>query len=39
MGLFVIKALVDEADFVEPELGHGTQFRMVIHVQPKEHDQ
>jgi len=39
MGLFVIKALVDEADFVEPELGHGTQFRMVIHVQPKEQDQ
>jgi serine/threonine-protein kinase RsbW len=39
MGLFVIKALVDEAEFVEPDLGHGTQFRMVIHVQPKEQDQ
>lgn len=36
MGLFVIKALVDEADFIEPELGVGTQFRMVIHVTPKE---
>ena len=36
MGLFVIKALVDEADFVEPEAGHGTQFRMVIHLHPKE---
>jgi serine/threonine-protein kinase RsbW len=35
MGLFVIKALVDEADFVPPDLGRGTQFRMVIHVQPK----
>ena len=33
MGLFVIKALVDEADFVEPDLGVGTQFRMVIHLQ------
>ncbi len=38
MGLYVIKALVDEAEFVEPEAGQGTQFRMVIHVQPKEHD-
>lgn len=36
MGLFVIKALVDEADFVEPDLGSGTQFRMVIHLQPEE---
>jgi serine/threonine-protein kinase RsbW len=36
MGLFVIKALVDEADFVEPDLGTGTQFRMVIHLQPEE---
>ena len=36
MGLFVIKALVDEADFVEPELGFGSQFRMVIHLEPKE---
>ncbi|MDX1995520.1 MAG: ATP-binding protein [bacterium] len=33
MGLFVIKALVDEADFVEPDLGSGNQFRMVIHLQ------
>jgi serine/threonine-protein kinase RsbW len=33
MGLFVIKALVDEAEFVEPDLGTGTQFRMVIHLQ------
>jgi serine/threonine-protein kinase RsbW len=36
MGLFVIKSLVDEADFVEPDLGRGTQFRMVVHLQPKE---
>jgi serine/threonine-protein kinase RsbW len=36
MGLFVIKALVDEADFVEPELGTGNQFRMVIHLQPED---
>ena len=35
MGLFVIKALVDEADFVEPDLGTGNQFRMVIHLQPE----
>jgi serine/threonine-protein kinase RsbW len=35
MGLFVIKALVDEADFVEPDVGTGTQFRMVIHLQPE----
>ena len=33
MGLFVIKSLVDEADFVEPDLGVGNQFRMVIHLQ------
>ena len=38
MGLFVIKALVDEAEFVPPDLGVGTQFRMVIHVQPKEEE-
>jgi serine/threonine-protein kinase RsbW len=38
MGLFVIKALVDEADFVEPDLGVGTQFRMVIHVQRPSED-
>lgn len=36
MGLFVIKALVDEADFVEPDLGPGNQFRMVIHLQTEE---
>lgn len=35
MGLFVIKALVDEAEFVPPDLGFGNQFRMVIHVDPK----
>ncbi len=35
MGLFVIKALVDEADFVEPDLGRGTQFRMVVHLESK----
>jgi serine/threonine-protein kinase RsbW len=35
MGLFVIKALVDEAEFVEPDLGTGNQFRMVIHLQPE----
>jgi serine/threonine-protein kinase RsbW len=34
MGLYVIKSLVDEAEFVEPATGKGTQFRMVIHVQP-----
>lgn len=33
MGLFVIKSLVDEAEFVEPDLGVGNQFRMVIHLQ------
>lgn len=36
MGLFVIKSLVDEVEFVPPELGVGTQFRMVIHLQQKE---
>lgn len=36
MGLFVIKALVDEAEFVPPDLGFGNQFRMVIHVSPKD---
>jgi serine/threonine-protein kinase RsbW len=35
MGLFLIKALVDEAEFVEPDLGVGNQFRMVIHLQTK----
>ncbi len=33
MGLFVIKSLVDEAEFVPPNLGTGNQFRMVIHLQ------
>ena len=33
MGLFVIRSLVDEAEFVEPDLGVGNQFRMVIHIQ------
>jgi serine/threonine-protein kinase RsbW len=37
MGLFVIKALVDEAEFVAPDLGSGNQFRMVIHLQSGEH--
>jgi len=36
MGLFVIKALVDEADFVEPDVGVGNKFRMVIHLQAKD---
>ncbi len=36
MGLFVIKSLVDEAEFVEPVLGSGNQFRMVIHLQSKD---
>lgn len=35
MGLFVIRALVDEAEFVEPYTGTGSQFRMVIHLQPE----
>mgnify|MGYP000940187833 CR=1 FL=1 len=39
MGLFVIKALVDEADFVEPVLGSGNQFRMVIHLEPGSGDE
>jgi len=33
MGMYVIRHLVDEAGFVEPELGDGNQFRMVIHLQ------
>jgi serine/threonine-protein kinase RsbW len=36
MGMYVIKHLVDEAGFVEPELGGGNQFRMVIHLQAQE---
>lgn len=36
LGLFVIKALVDEAEFIPPNLGKGTQFRMVIHLEKKE---
>ena len=39
MGLFVIKSLVDEAEFVEPDLGMGNQFHMVIHLQPGEQKQ
>jgi len=39
MGLFVIKSLVDEAEFVPPDLGTGSQFRMVIHLQQEEKDQ
>jgi len=33
MGIYIIQNLVDEAGFVEPELGSGNQFRMVIHLQ------
>jgi len=33
MGIYIIQNLVDEAGFVEPELGGGNQFRMVIHLQ------
>jgi serine/threonine-protein kinase RsbW len=33
MGMYIIQHLVDEAGFVEPELGKGSQFRMVIHLQ------
>lgn len=33
MGLFLIKHLVDEAGFVEPDVGSGNQFRMVMHLQ------
>ena len=33
MGLYVIQRLVDEAGFVEPGLGGGNQFRMVMHLQ------
>ncbi|MBN8637170.1 MAG: ATP-binding protein [Anaerolineae bacterium] len=36
LGLFVIKSLVDEAEFVPPDLGTGNQFRMVIHLQSEE---
>ncbi|MDX2138197.1 MAG: ATP-binding protein [Chloroflexota bacterium] len=36
MGLFVIRALVDEAEFVKPNLGNGNEFQMVVHLQPKE---
>jgi len=32
MGLYLIKHLVDEADFVEPEVGSGNRFRMVMHL-------
>jgi serine/threonine-protein kinase RsbW len=33
MGIYVIQQLVDEAGFVEPTLGSGNRFRMVIHLQ------
>jgi serine/threonine-protein kinase RsbW len=36
MGLFVIKALVDEAEFVKPNLGNGNEFQMVVHLQSKD---
>lgn len=38
LGLFVIKHLVDEAGFVEPEGDAGNRFRMVIHLQPQKED-
>ncbi|MBI3941857.1 MAG: ATP-binding protein [Chloroflexi bacterium] len=34
LGLFVIKHLVDEAMFVDPDVGEGNQFRMVIRLEP-----
>ncbi len=33
LGMYLIKHLVDEAGFVEPEMGGGNLFRMVIHLQ------
>lgn len=36
MGMYVIRHLVDEAGFVEPETGDGNQFRMVIHLHQPE---
>jgi serine/threonine-protein kinase RsbW len=33
MGIYIIRNLVDEAGFVEPNLGKGNQFRMVIHLK------
>ncbi len=39
MGLFLIKSLVDQAEFVEPEIQGGNQFRMLIHLQTGEHSQ
>jgi serine/threonine-protein kinase RsbW len=36
MGIYIIRHLVDEAGFVEPDLGGGNQFRMVIHLQRQE---
>jgi serine/threonine-protein kinase RsbW len=32
MGIYVIKQLVDEAGFVEPEQGDGNQFRMIVNL-------
>ena len=34
--VLMIKSLVDEAEFVPPDLGTGNQFRMVIHLQSEE---
>lgn len=38
LGLFVIKHLVDEAGFVEPEDDTGNRFRMVIYLEPQKED-
>jgi serine/threonine-protein kinase RsbW len=38
LGLFVIKHLVDEAGFVEPEDDTGNRFRMVIYLEPQRED-
>jgi serine/threonine-protein kinase RsbW len=35
-GLFVIRHLVDEAEFIVPETGAGNQFRMVIYLEPQQ---
>jgi serine/threonine-protein kinase RsbW len=36
MGIHVIRQLVDEADFIEPGLGGGNRFRLVIHLERTE---
>lgn len=38
LGLFVIQHLVDEAEFVEPEVGTGNQFRMAIFLEPRKEE-